>query len=173
MLLRRSLHSYWRATRVLCSSRRSITDGAASLRSLNEDIQTLANMHRVYEENEEKQAAVKEASHALASTISSTGSVFTTGVGKAGVVAQRFAKSLCSISVPTQWVHGSEWVHGDLGNIQAHDVVVVISNSGKSQELLDAVALLPSRGAQIISVVGDIHSPVTFVLFFLCKACQV
>ena len=55
---------------------------------------------------------------------------FTTGVGKSGLIAARMASSLSSIGLPSQWVHGAEWAHGELGNLRG-DVIVAVSNSGR------------------------------------------
>ncbi len=90
-----------------------------------------------------------------------SGKVFTTGIGKAGVVAKRLAISLASASVVSQWVHGTEWVHGDLGALRSGDCVVAISHSGKTSELLSLATLLPARGVNLVAIVGDGASPVS------------
>lgn len=85
--------------------------------------------------------------------------MFVTGIGKSGLVASRMASSLMSIGVPAQYVHGTEWVHGGLGATRPGDVVVMLSNSGKTRELLDAAGHLIARGVTLVAIVGHPTSP--------------
>jgi D-arabinose 5-phosphate isomerase GutQ/sugar/nucleoside kinase (ribokinase family) len=89
----------------------------------------------------------------------SGGVVYTTGVGKAGAVAARFALSLRSVGIKSAFVHGSEWVHGDMGAAGSGDVLVAFSHSGKSVEVVDAAARLKAKGVRVFSVTGDPASP--------------
>lgn len=68
------------------------------------------------------------------------GKVVATGMGKAGLVAKRFAATLCSTGTPTVYLHPGE-AHGDLGIIQEHDCIVAFSTSGKTREILELVTL--------------------------------
>jgi arabinose-5-phosphate isomerase len=61
----------------------------------------------------------------------STGKVLTTGIGKAGHVARKFASTLCSTGTPAAYVHPGEAAHGDLGFIGPDDCIVAFSTSGK------------------------------------------
>jgi hypothetical protein len=73
----------------------------------------------------------------------STGhSVFTSGLGKSGAPASRLAASLRSIGVRASFIHGSEWVHGDLGGCRSGDIAVLFSHSGRTPELVDAASKL-------------------------------
>lgn len=165
MLIRTASQTAKRSCRTFFATKRFVTDGKAALKSLNDDVNALAALHRDYSQNDEYLRGCTNASHLLAQTASmeNKGNVFATGVGKAGVVAQRMSIALSSISVPARWVHGTEWVHGDLGALREGDCVFAISNSGQTQEILDLAHLLPDRGVKLISVVGDIHSPVCLV----------
>jgi D-arabinose 5-phosphate isomerase GutQ len=84
--------------------------------------------------------------------------VFTTGIGKSGVVARRCAVSLASTGAKTSFVHASEWAHGDLGLVDAGDVVVCFSHSGATAEAAAACTGLRERGAKIVAVVSDVAS---------------
>jgi arabinose-5-phosphate isomerase len=65
------------------------------------------------------------------------GKIVTTGMGKAGLMAQKFAATLCSTGTPAVFLHPGEAAHGDLGLIETDDVIVVFSTSGKTAEVLE------------------------------------
>lgn len=67
----------------------------------------------------------------------SKGKVLTTGMGKAGHVARKFASTLCSTGTPATYVHPGESAHGDLGLIEHQDCIVAFSTSGKTREVLE------------------------------------
>jgi arabinose-5-phosphate isomerase len=85
--------------------------------------------------------------------------VFTSGIGKSGIVAKRFASMLSSLSIPSHWIHGSEWTHGELGNLFPGDVVILISNSGKTPELLHLPEVFHGFNVDVMCVVGGEESP--------------
>ena len=90
---------------------------------------------------------------------SCAGQVVVTGIGKAGFVAQKLSSVFASTGVRSVYLHPSEAVHGDLGRVQRGDVVVALSNSGASEEL---VRLLPSferLEVPLIALTGDPRSP--------------
>jgi arabinose-5-phosphate isomerase len=74
-------------------------------------------------------------------------------------VAGRLALSLRSIGIRASFVHGSEWVHGDLGVAGAGDVAVLLSHSGRTPELVDTASHLAARGVHVASITGDDRSP--------------
>ena len=84
-----------------------------------------------------------------------------TGVGKSGLAAARMASSLASIGLPAQWVHGAEWVHGELGGVGPDDVITAVSHSGPTAELLNLAdnLLRTSPTFTLISLTGDPESP--------------
>jgi len=87
------------------------------------------------------------------------GKVVTTGIGKAGYVAQKFAATLCSTGTPAVFIHPAEAAHGDLGLIDAHDVIIAFSTSGKTREVLELIEL--SRHLTQAVVIGITSHPET------------
>jgi arabinose-5-phosphate isomerase len=82
------------------------------------------------------------------------GRVVISGIGKSGHVGRKIAATMASTGTPAFFVHPAEASHGDLGMITADDVVIAISNSGESAELVSIVPLLKRRGARLISMTG-------------------
>src|SRR4029077_11143376 len=78
------------------------------------------------------------------------GRVVVAGIGKSGHVARKLAATLASTGTPAFFVHPAEASHGDLGMITAADVVVMLSNSGESDELLLLMPHLKRQGAKIV-----------------------
>ena len=91
--------------------------------------------------------------------INSKGKVVLTGVGKSGLIAQKIAATLSSTGTTSIFMHSTEGLHGDLGMITKDDVVITISNSGRSDEVLSIMPSIEKIGAQIIVMTGDIKSP--------------
>ncbi|KAI9922357.1 hypothetical protein PsorP6_000953 [Peronosclerospora sorghi] len=87
--------------------------------------------------------------------------VFVTGIGKSGAVAQRLASTLSSISISSQWIHGGEWAHGELGGLKHDDMVIIISHSGRTSELLPLPNMFRKARCFVVGVVGDGHSPLS------------
>ena len=89
------------------------------------------------------------------------GKLVTTGMGKAGQIAMNIATTFCSTGIPAVFLHPSEAQHGDLGIVRKNDVMLLISNSGKTRELLELVEL--TRGLvpemQFIVITGNPDSP--------------
>ncbi len=69
------------------------------------------------------------------------GKLVTSGMGKAGQIAMNIATTFCSTGIPSVFLHPSEAQHGDLGILQKNDVMLVISNSGKTREILELLGL--------------------------------
>ena len=80
------------------------------------------------------------------------GSVIVIGIGKAGWIAQKLSASLASTGTRSHFVHPSEAMHGDLGRIGADDLVLALSNSGETAEMLQILPSLKSRGTRLISM---------------------
>lgn len=83
---------------------------------------------------------------------SCSGRVIITGVGKSGIVGRKFAASLASLGTPAYFVHATEAVHGDLGMITGDDVVIALSNSGETAEVVHVAPLMRRRGAGLIAI---------------------
>ena len=86
------------------------------------------------------------------------GRVVVSGIGKSGHVARKLAATLASTGTPAFFVHPAEAGHGDLGMITADDVVVMLSNSGETDELLLLTPHLKRQGAAIIALTGNEQS---------------
>lgn len=87
--------------------------------------------------------------------LANSGRVIVSGIGKSGHIARKIAATLASTGTPAYFVHAAEAVHGDLGMIARQDVVVAISHSGESNELLTIVPLVKRRGAHLIAITGN------------------
>lgn len=87
------------------------------------------------------------------------GRVHVTGIGKAEHVAHYAASLLASTGTPATFLHGTEAVHGSAGQVLPGDVVIAISNSGRTQELLATVEAVRKLGARLLAVTGDAASP--------------
>ncbi len=86
------------------------------------------------------------------------GRLICSGVGKSGLIAKKIASTMSSIGVPSVFVHPSDAIHGDLGMITSQDVALLLSNSGKTEEVLLLLPPLKRFNVPIISIVGDISS---------------
>ncbi|MEP7075479.1 MAG: KpsF/GutQ family sugar-phosphate isomerase [Acidobacteriota bacterium] len=89
---------------------------------------------------------------------SCSGKVIVTGVGKSGVIAQKIAQTLTSTGTIAIFVHTSDALHGGLGVITPGDVVIALSNSGETDEILAILPSIESRDVSLISIVGNIDS---------------
>jgi len=86
------------------------------------------------------------------------GRVVVSGIGKSGHIGTKIASTLASTGTPAFFVHPAEASHGDLGMITAQDVMIALSNSGESAELVAIVPLVKRRGARLIAVTGNPRS---------------
>ena len=86
------------------------------------------------------------------------GRVIVSGMGKSGHIGRKIAATLASTGTPAFFVHPAEASHGDLGMITAEDVVIGISNSGESHELLNIVPAIKRQGAKLIAMTGNLDS---------------
>jgi arabinose-5-phosphate isomerase len=86
------------------------------------------------------------------------GRVVVSGVGKSGHIARKIASTLASTGTPAFFVHAAEASHGDLGMITRDDVMLALSNSGQSDELLTIIPLMKRRGAKLIALTGNPES---------------
>ena len=84
--------------------------------------------------------------------------VIVIGVGKSGVIAQKIAQTLTSTGTIAVYVHPSDAQHGSLGVIAKGDVVIALSNSGETDEILSLIPAIKQRGISIISILGNLDS---------------
>ena len=82
----------------------------------------------------------------------SSGSVIVTGMGKAGLVGQKLAATLASTGTRAFTLHPAEAVHGDLGRIRADDIVIALSQSGETEEVLRLIPALRRMGACLVAI---------------------
>lgn len=87
-----------------------------------------------------------------------SGRIIVSGVGKSGHIASKIAATMASTGTPAFFVHPSEACHGDLGMILNNDVLIAISHSGQSSELLTILPILKNRGVKIITITSNNNS---------------
>ena len=85
------------------------------------------------------------------------GKILTTGIGKAGHIAKKFAATLCSTATPADFIHPAEAAHGDLGLVGQNDVMVAFSTSGKSREVIEILEM--SRHLGVTTIIGITSHP--------------
>lgn len=87
------------------------------------------------------------------------GKIVITGIGKSGLIGKKIAATLASTGTHTIFMNSAEGLHGDLGMICSSDIVIAISNSGNSEEVLSLVPSIKRIGAKIIAMTGNKMSP--------------
>lgn len=95
---------------------------------------------------------------AVEAILSSQGRVIVSGMGKSGHVARKIAATMASTGTPAYFVHPAEASHGDLGMITRQDVLLALSNSGESEELLNILPAVKRQGARLIAMTGNPQS---------------
>ena len=90
--------------------------------------------------------------------IEGTGKVIVSGMGKSGIIGKKIAATLASTGTPSFFMHPGEAYHGDLGMIDPHDVVLAISYSGETDEILRLIPFLKDNGNQLIALTGNARS---------------
>src|SRR6202453_3682691 len=86
------------------------------------------------------------------------GRVVVTGLGKSGLVGRKTAATFASIGTPSLFLHASEALHGDLGMLTSDDVLVAISSSGETQELIELMESVKRLGIHIITLTANPRS---------------
>jgi arabinose-5-phosphate isomerase len=106
-----------------------------------------------------------------------SGSVIVSGIGKAGIIAQKISATLASTGTPSHFLHPAEAVHGDLGRLRKDDIVIVLSFGGETDEIVRLINLVKQLGIRMIAITGDAdsslskHSDITLCLGKLSEAC--
>lgn len=90
--------------------------------------------------------------------IACAGRVIVTGMGKSGHIARKIAATLASTGTPAFYVHPGEASHGDLGMITPQDIVLALSNSGETEEILTILPVIKRLGISLISLTGNLNS---------------
>lgn len=102
--------------------------------------------------------SVESIDAAMKLLIECNGKVVVTGVGKSGIIAQKIAQTLTSTGTVAVFVHPSDALHGSLGVISTGDVVIALSNSGETDEILALMPALKQRGSRVVAIVGNMES---------------
>jgi len=86
------------------------------------------------------------------------GRAIVSGMGKTGIIAQKLSATLASTGTPSLFLHTAEAIHGDLGKVTSDDVVIILSNSGSTEEMKQLAPLLKKIGCKVIALTGNIKS---------------
>jgi arabinose-5-phosphate isomerase len=90
--------------------------------------------------------------------LAAKGRVVVTGMGKSGLIGQKIASTMASTGTPALFLHPAEGVHGDLGMIMKGDVVIAISNSGETEEVIRILPIVKRLGASLVAMTGNARS---------------
>ena len=126
------------------------SDRLSAIRTIDSEITALEEL--------KKSISAEHLTQALDLMQNAKGRIIITGMGKSGHIGRKIAASLASTGTPSFFVHPAEASHGDLGMITEDDVVVAISNSGESRELIDILNYCKRFGITIISVTKNSES---------------
>jgi arabinose-5-phosphate isomerase len=86
------------------------------------------------------------------------GRVIVTGMGKPGFIAQKISATLSSTGTPSLYLHPAEALHGDLGRVTKEDLILALSNSGETDEIIKLLPIVKKIGAKLVAMVGNTHS---------------
>jgi len=96
--------------------------------------------------------------NAVESILRVNGKLIISGMGKSGIIGKKIAATMASTGTPSFFLHPGEAYHGDLGMVEKEDIVLLISNSGETDEVLKLIPFLKSQGNKIIAMSGNIYS---------------
>src|SRR5260370_18885909 len=88
------------------------------------------------------------------------GKIVLVGVGKSGIIAQKIAATMTSSGTAAVYLHPSDALHGGLGIVTSDDVVIMLSNSGETDELLELLPYLKRREVPLVAIVGNLKSTI-------------
>ncbi len=123
-------------------------------------VDVIAEARRVIRMEAEALQALSEAIdgefvRAVELILASSGRVVVTGMGKSGLIGQKIASTMASTGTPAFFLHPAEGVHGDLGMIMKGDVVIAVSNSGETEEVLRILPVIKRFGTKLIAMAGN------------------
>ncbi len=121
----------------------------SALRTIRIEKEALDNLERSIDE---------QFVRAVKTIFRSKGKVIVTGIGKSGQVAHKIASTLSSTGTPAVYLHPADALHGDLGIISQDDVVIAISNSGETSEILSLIPYVKFVGVPLIAITGNERS---------------
>lgn len=126
------------------------TTRSSALRTINIELRAIEELaNRIDEEFEA----------ACQLILKSSGRVVVLGIGKSGHIGKKIAATLASTGTPALFVHPAEASHGDIGMITEQDVVLAISNSGTTEEIMRLLPVLKRKGVALIGLTGVVDSP--------------
>jgi len=97
-------------------------------------------------------------SHSVSEILDCDGRVIITGLGKSGIIAKKISATFASTGTPSLFMHPTEAYHGDLGMIKNSDIIIAISNSGETDEILKLIPVFKQNRNKIISITGNPQS---------------
>jgi len=86
------------------------------------------------------------------------GRVIVTGMGKPGFIAQKISATLSSTGTPSLYLHPAEALHGDLGRVTEDDIIIALSNSGETEEIVKFLPIVKKIGARLVAMTGNVRS---------------
>jgi arabinose-5-phosphate isomerase len=86
------------------------------------------------------------------------GKVIVTGMGKPGIIARKISATLSSLGTPSIFLHPADAIHGDLGRVIEDDVIIALSSSGQTEEIIKLLSTIKKIGAKLIALTGNINS---------------
>jgi len=131
-------------------SKKSLADRNSANRTLDTEIEAISRLR--------DSVALSNLTQALDLMQNAPGRIIVTGMGKSGHIGNKIAASLASTGTPAFFVHPAEASHGDLGMITEEDVVIAISNSGESRELVDIINYCKRFDIKIIAITKNAES---------------
>ena len=129
---------------------KSLKDRESAIKTIDTEIDAISRL--------KDSVALENLTKALDLMQNSSGRIIVTGMGKSGHIGKKIAASLASTGTPSFFVHPAEASHGDLGMITENDVVIAISNSGESKELVDIINYCKRFGIKIIAITKNPES---------------
>ena len=132
------------------TAKKNAADRESALKTLNTEIAAISGL--------KNSVALANLTCALDLMQNAPGRIIITGMGKSGHIGRKIAASLASTGTPSFFVHPAEASHGDLGMITENDVVIAISNSGESKELIDILNYCKRFGIKIIAITKNSES---------------
>lgn len=126
------------------------SDRLSAIRTIDSEIETLNEL--------KKSLDAESLTQALDFMQNAKGRIIITGMGKSGHIGKKIAASLASTGTPSFFVHPAEASHGDLGMITEDDVVIAISNSGESRELIDILNYCKRFGIKLVAITKNAKS---------------
>ena len=115
--------------------------------------------------------------HACEMICNCSGSCIVSGIGKAGIIAQKISATLASTGTPSHFLHPAEAVHGDLGRLRKNDIVIVLSYGGETDEIIRLINLVKRLEIKLIAITADTestlskHSDVVMCMGEMSEAC--